>query len=77
MGSNSINQDRSHPDDERLLKLSHKLMPVILATQKAEIRRNTVQSQPDRFARPNFKKLFKEKKRAGGVAQAVRVSTLQ
>jgi hypothetical protein len=76
MGSNAINQDRSHPDDEGLLKLSHKLMPVILATQKAEIRRNTVQSQPDQFARPDLK-IIQGEKRAGGASQAVRVSALQ
>jgi hypothetical protein len=46
-------------------------MPVILATQVAEIRRILFQSQPrQKFVRPYLKK-NPSQKRAGGVAQGV------
>jgi hypothetical protein len=45
------------------------LTPVILATQEAEIRRTTVQSQPG-LVRPYLEKT-QHKKRDGGVAQGV------
>jgi hypothetical protein len=43
------------------------LTPEILATQKAEVRRITVQSQPRHIVRETLsKKLIKKKKRIGG-----------
>jgi hypothetical protein len=45
-------------------------MPIILATQKAEVRRTTVQSHP--LMRPYLEKPHHEK-RAGGVARAIRI----
>jgi hypothetical protein len=46
-------------------------MPIILATQEAEIRRIMFQSQPQQIVlRPCLKKTHHEK-RAGGVAQGV------
>jgi hypothetical protein len=47
-------------------------MPVILATQEAEIRRIALRSQPreNSFLRPYFKKTHHQK-RIGGVAQGV------
>jgi hypothetical protein len=45
-------------------------MPVILATQEAEIRRVTVQSQPGKIVpRDPILKNLSQKNRAGGVAQ--------
>jgi hypothetical protein len=45
-------------------------MPVILATQEAEIRRITVQSQPRQTVRETLsQKTLSQKKWAGGVAQ--------
>jgi hypothetical protein len=49
-------------------------MPVIVATQEAEIRRTTVGSQPGKqFPRPYLKKTPQthHEKRVGGVAQDV------
>jgi hypothetical protein len=47
-------------------------MFVILATQEAEIRRITVQSQPGQIVlRPYLKETLHTKKRAGGVAQGI------
>jgi hypothetical protein len=48
------------------------LMPVILATQEAEIRR-TVQSQPKQIVRETLSRKYSspKKKKAGGVAQGV------
>jgi hypothetical protein len=47
-------------------------MPVILASQEAEIRRILVQSLSKEFERPYLeKKKILHKKRAGGVAQDV------
>jgi hypothetical protein len=49
------------------------LTPVIPATQKAEIRRITVQSRPGQIVHETLsrKYLTQKKKRAGGVAQGV------
>jgi hypothetical protein len=44
-------------------------MPVILATQKAEIRRNAVQSQPGQTVRETLISKHLSQKTAGGVAQ--------
>jgi hypothetical protein len=47
------------------------LTPVIPATQKAEIRKTVIQSEPSKqFERPILKKTH-HKKRAGGVTQGV------
>jgi hypothetical protein len=48
------------------------LMPVILATQEAEIRRIMVPSQPQVNRDPTLKKKIYHIKGAGGVAQMVR-----
>jgi hypothetical protein len=45
------------------------LMPEILATQEAEIRRTAVQSQPGQIVHRPY---FKNTKRDGGVAQGIR-----
>jgi hypothetical protein len=47
------------------------LTPVILATQEAEIRRISIQSQPliNKFLRPYLEKKKKSQKSAGRVAQ--------
>jgi hypothetical protein len=45
-------------------------MPVILATQEAEIRRIKVQSQPGQIVRETLSQKTHHKKRAGGVAQS-------
>jgi hypothetical protein len=45
-------------------------MPVILATQEAEIRRIVVRSQPEQIVHKTlFQKILPQKSRAGGVAQ--------
>jgi hypothetical protein len=45
-------------------------MPAILTTQEAEIRRLTVQSQPEQTVPETLsRKNLSQKKRAGGVAQ--------
>jgi hypothetical protein len=44
-------------------------MPVILATQEAEIRRTVVQSQPGQIVRETVSRKNLHKNRAGGVAQ--------
>jgi hypothetical protein len=50
-------------------------MPIILATQEAEIRRIKVQSQPQANSTgDSISKKTHHKKRAGGVSQAVRMS---
>jgi hypothetical protein len=52
-------------------------MPVILATQEAEIRRITVRSQPQQIApqdpiqKKTHHKKKKKRKRTGGVAQGI------
>jgi hypothetical protein len=46
-------------------------MLVILATQEAEIRRITVQSQPGQIAHEILSRIYLTQKRAGGVAQGV------
>jgi hypothetical protein len=48
------------------------LMPVILNTKKAEIRRITVQSQPEQIAHETLSRKHPSQKRAGGVAQVGR-----
>jgi hypothetical protein len=45
------------------------LMPIILATQEAEIRRITVQSQAGQIVRKTLSRKTLHKNRAGGVAQ--------
>jgi hypothetical protein len=48
------------------------LMPIILATQQAEIKRNAVQSQPGQIVcKTLLKNTQHKKKRAGGVVQVV------
>jgi hypothetical protein len=48
------------------------LVPIILATQEAEIRRITVQSQPGQIVQETLsQEKKKSQKRAGGVAQGV------
>jgi hypothetical protein len=46
-------------------------MPVILATQEAEIRRITVQSQPGEIVLKALSQKNSPQKRAGGMAQGV------
>jgi hypothetical protein len=46
-------------------------MPVILATQEAEIRRIMVQSQPGQIVHETLSRKNPSQKRAGGVAQGV------
>jgi hypothetical protein len=46
-------------------------MPVILATQKAEIRRIAVQSQPRKIFHETLSQKHPSQKRAGGVTQGV------
>jgi hypothetical protein len=46
-------------------------MPVIPATQEAEIRRIVVQSQPGKIVQDPILKKKKSQKRAGGVSQGV------
>jgi hypothetical protein len=43
--------------------------PIILATQEAEIRRITVQSQPGQIVRETLSQNYPSQKRAGRVAQ--------
>jgi hypothetical protein len=45
-------------------------MPVILATQEAEIRRTEVQSQPQQTVCKTLSRKNPSQKRAGGVAQS-------
>jgi hypothetical protein len=47
------------------------LMPVILATQEAEIRRITIHSQPKQIICETLSQKHPSQKRAGGVAQGV------
>jgi hypothetical protein len=47
------------------------LMPVILATQEAEIRRIEVRSQPRQIVRETSSQKNPSQKRAGGVVQGV------
>jgi hypothetical protein len=52
------------------------LMPIILATQEAEIRGNSIQSQPGQIApkilsQKNTSQTKEKKKKAGGVVQGV------
>jgi hypothetical protein len=47
------------------------LMPIILATQEAEIRRMTIQSQPWQIVCETLSQENSSQKRAGGVAQSV------
>jgi hypothetical protein len=47
-------------------------MPVILATQEAEIRRIAVRSQPGQIVCETLFRKYLTQKRAGGVAQGVR-----
>jgi hypothetical protein len=46
-------------------------VPVILATQEADIRRITIQSQPRQIVRETLSQKNLSQKRAGGVAQGV------
>jgi hypothetical protein len=46
-------------------------MPVILATQKAEIRRIVVLSQPGETVLETLSRKYPSQKRTGGVAQGV------
>jgi hypothetical protein len=46
-------------------------MPVILATQEAEIRRIMVQSQPGQIVHETLSRKYPSQRRAGGVAQGV------
>jgi hypothetical protein len=46
-------------------------MPIILATQEAEIRRTTVRSQPRQIVCETQSQKNPSQKRAGGVAQSV------
>jgi hypothetical protein len=46
-------------------------MPIILATQEAEIRRITIQSQPGKVVQEPLSRKKTHQKRAGGVAQGV------
>jgi hypothetical protein len=46
-------------------------VPVILATQEAEIRRITVQSQPGQIILQTLSQKYPTQNRTGGVAQAV------
>jgi hypothetical protein len=48
------------------------LMPVILTTQEAEIRRILVQSQPGQIVRKTLSRKTLHRKRAGGVGQGIR-----
>jgi hypothetical protein len=52
-------------------KTEDKLMPVIVTTQVAEIRRITVQSQPGQILPETLSQKTHHKKRTGGVAQVV------
>jgi hypothetical protein len=51
------------------------LMPVILATQEAEIRRLMIQSQPKQIVRETISQKYLSQKRAGGVAHGVGLSS--
>jgi hypothetical protein len=46
-------------------------MPVILATQEAEVRRIAAQSQPGQIVCKTLSQKYSSQKRAGGVAQGV------
>jgi hypothetical protein len=63
--------EQKHKTLAKQTKVAGPLMPVILATQEAEIKRIVVQTQPRQFVRPYLKKSpsqkKKKKKRAGGV----------
>jgi hypothetical protein len=55
---------------ERKGERSQMLTPVILATQKAEIRRTAIQCQPRQMVCKTLsQKKLSQKKRAGGVAE--------
>jgi hypothetical protein len=57
-----------HPKEVKVSRVPW-LTPVILATQKAEIRRIAVGSQPGQTVRETLSRKYPSQKKAGGVAQ--------